>query len=205
MSRRKADKVIAAGRILINGKTVGLGQAVQDEDEVRLDNKVITPAVNTITLMLNKPSGYVCSRSGQGNKTVYDLLPAEYHSLKPVGRLDMESSGLLLLTSDGQLANKLTHPSFQKTKVYEVVLDKPLNEGDKTKLLSGVNLEDGPSKFSEVIRISDSKFRVSLQEGRNRQIRRTFAALGYKVVRLHRTRFGDYKLGKLANGKHQPV
>jgi 23S rRNA pseudouridine2605 synthase len=204
MSRRAADAAIATGRVVINGKEPSAGQDVTDADVVRLDNRVITTAVKTITVMLNKPVGYVCSRNGQGSKTVYDLLPPEYQQLKTVGRLDKDSSGLLLLTNDGQLAQELTHPSQQKRKVYEVTLDKPLQPLHRQMISDhGVSLEDGPSKLGLERQHDgdDTKWIVTMHEGRNRQIRRTFAALGYDVIQLHRTQFGNYQLGRLQKGK----
>jgi 23S rRNA pseudouridine2605 synthase len=212
MSRRAADKAIAEGRVAINGRLVELGPSVQTYHTVTLDGRVITPAVKTTTIMLNKPVGYVCSREGQGSKTIYDLLPAEYHELKPVGRLDKDSSGLLLLTNDGDLAHQLTHPSFQKEKVYEVELNMPLTSADKIKLQKGILLDDGVSKLDirrwtlddgkvpNVQRPSSHVYRVAMREGRNRQIRRTFDALGYAVTKLHRTHFGPYTLGSLRQG-----
>jgi 23S rRNA pseudouridine2605 synthase len=153
--------------------------------------------------MLNKPVGYVCSRDGQGSQTVYDLLPSGLHSLKSVGRLDKDSSGLLLLTNDGNLAHQLTHPSFQKTKVYQVSLDKPLQPLHR-QLISdhGIQLDDGVSQL-ELERLTDgddTQWRVRMHEGRNRQIRRTFESLGYDVRRLHRTGFGEFALSGLAMG-----
>jgi pseudouridine synthase len=208
LSRRKADEVIAAGRVTINGKTADLGSTVEQGDDVRLDNGAITPAVNTTTIMLNKPVDYVCSRAGQGSQTIYDLLPSEYQSLNPVGRLDKNSSGLLLLTNDGTLAHELTHPSRQKIKVYEVVLDQPLQPLHRQMLSDhGVTLADGPSKFEleRLVESDDTQWKVIMSEGRNRQIRRTFAALGYEVTALHRTHFGPYALGDLASGTTQTV
>src|SRR3990167_9874353 len=130
MSRRAADAVIELGKITVNGQPATAGQQISSEDKVALDGKNINTSSKIQTIILNKPVGYVCSRDGQGSKTIYDLLPAELHNLKPVGRLDKDSSGLLLLTNDGELAHKLTHPSFQKEKVYEVELG-PLDETDK--------------------------------------------------------------------------
>ena len=150
-----------------------------------------------VLLMLNKPAGYVCSRNGQGSKTVYDLLPKKYHYLKTIGRLDKDSSGLLLLTNDGELANKLTHPRYQKSKVYEVSLNKELKSSDQSKLQKGVSLDNGLSRFSYIKSTSANKYEVTLSEGRNRQIRRTFEAIGYRVSKLHRTDFGSYSLGGL--------
>ncbi len=216
MSRRAADEAIKTGRVIVNGKTASLGQQVIEGDKVSLNNRAITPAVKIRTIMLNKPVGFVCSRNGQDNKTVYDILPKNLHNLKSVGRLDKDSSGLLLLTNDGQLAHQLTHPSFQKQKVYEVNLNKPLLPKDKQAIETGVRLEDGISKLGlqqlEISKqklarplIPNSSFLVTLSEGRNRQIRRTFAALNYKVTHLHRTQFGDYALGNLQSGTHRPV
>jgi 23S rRNA pseudouridine2605 synthase len=208
LSRRSADAAIAEGRISINGQAPSLGQQVSDTDVVTLDGRVITPDVNTITIMVNKPVGYVCSRNGQGSQTVYALLPPKFASLQPVGRLDKDSSGLLLMTSDGQLAHELTHPSFQKVKVYEVTLDNDLQPLHRQMISdNGVTLDDGVSKFElERLHDSDEKiWHVRLHEGRNRQIRRTFAALGYTVTTLHRTKFGPYSLGSLAPGSFQEI
>lgn len=205
ISRRSADRAITEGRVRVNNAPASLGMLVSDNDTVQLDGRAITPVVNTITIMLNKPAGYVVSRRGQGSKTIYDLLPPELHSLKPIGRLDKNSSGLLLLTSDGMLANKLTHPRYGKTKVYEVKLDTPLRPLHRRLITSsGVQLEDGVSKLGlERIKTDDdTAWAVTMSEGRNRQIRRTFAVLGYKVTRLHRTKFGDFALKNLPPGSY---
>ena len=171
--------------------------------------------VTTITIMLNKPVGYVCSREGQGSKTIYELLPEKYHTLKPIGRLDKDSSGLLLMTNDGPLANQLTHPSFEKEKVYEVLLDRSLKSPDMQKITGlGIFIGDGKPSNLRLREIKDSTFekdskrkllpstyfQVTISEGRNRQIRRTFSALGYSVKRLHRTSFGPYRLKQLKVG-----
>ena len=198
MSRRGADAAVNEGRVTINGQAPEVGQLVKETDSVALDNRSITTPVKTQTVVFNKPAGYVCSRSGQGSKTIYDLLPAELHNLKPVGRLDKNSSGLLLLTNNGELAHKLTHPSFQKEKVYEVELDRPLDETDKHNIELGVQLEDGLSKLG--LSGSGKSWIVKMSEGRNRQIRRTFKAMDYEVQRLNRVRFGSYSLGDLAPG-----
>lgn len=194
LSRRAADAAIAAGRVTLNGGPVTAGAAAAPDDIVTLDGRVITPRVKTTTLMLNKPAGYVCSRAGQGSRTIYDLLPAQYRHLRPVGRLDKDSSGLLLLTDDGTLAHRLTHPRYAKTKVYQVTLDAPLTpHGVHAVTDTGVMLSDGLSRFL-VEHTAGSTYRITMHEGRNRQIRRTFAALGYTVTRLHRTHVGPYWL-----------
>lgn len=209
MSRRAADAAIASGRVTVGGATPDAGAQVGTSDSVYLDGKKLhIPETSPTTLLLNKPAGYVCSRNGQGSRTVYDLLPEQYRRLKTVGRLDKDSSGLLLLTDDGELTHRLTHPSFQKTKVYEVTLDIPLQPLHR-QLISdhGVQLDDGNSRL-ELERLqegSDTAWRVRMHEGRNRQIRRTFAALGYQVVRLHRIQFGEYALGDLDPGSFRSV
>lgn len=197
-SRRAADTYIAQGRVEVNGQKVTAGHQLNRADKVTLDGKLLKSPTSFTLVMLNKPVGYVASRDGQGSKTIYDILPALYHKLKPVGRLDKDSSGLLLLTDNGQLAQELTHPSYRKEKVYEIELDKPLSSTHQNAIEEGVMLEDGLSslKLSGLA----NKWTVTMSEGRNRQIRRTFGALGYNVVKLHRTQFGAYKI----NPKLQP-
>ncbi|MBA2279035.1 rRNA pseudouridine synthase [Candidatus Saccharibacteria bacterium] len=207
LSRRAADKAIEEGRVLFNGVHPGPGQTVTPTDTVTLDGQAITPDVNNMTIVLNKPASYVCSRQGQGSKTVYDLLPQDLHHLKSVGRLDKDSSGLLLMTTDGQLANELTHPRYQKTKVYEVRLNHLL-EPIHQQMISdhGIDLFDGSSKLQlQSLDQGRTCWQVTMQEGRNRQIRRTFTALGYAVTGLHRTGFGPYHLNMLAIGKYEKI
>lgn len=199
LSRRSADDMIASGRVTVNGEPPVAGYQVNDTDEIALDGQPLTLSATT-TVLLNKPVGYVCSRRGQGSRTVYDLLPAGFHGLKPVGRLDKDSSGLLLLTDDGELAQQLTHPRYAKEKIYRVTLDTPLAPADRQQLEGGIRLEDGPSRL--FVQGRGKQWEVRLYEGRNRQIRRTFAHLGYQVMTLHRTHFGPYELGKLAAGRY---
>ena len=204
MSRREADKAISQGRVTINGSTAVVGESLTPSDKVGLDNHALEPETLT-TIILNKPAGFVCSRRGQGSQTIYDLLPSGYGHLKPVGRLDKDSSGLILLTNDGNLANQLTHPRYSKVKVYEVELNAPLQPFHHQLIADqGVRLFDGVSKFQLSKLDSARHWQVTMTEGRNRQIRRTFDSLGYKVTRLHRIQFGDYKLGQLAQGRFRP-
>jgi 23S rRNA pseudouridine2605 synthase len=214
IGRRQADFFIEKGRVVVNGKPAHLGQQIDPKkDTVVCDSKTLQASIAFTYLVLNKPTGYVCSRRQQGDTpTIYSLLPEEYHHLKPVGRLDKDSSGLLLLTNDGSFAHHMTHPSFTKVKKYYVTLNKPL-EPLHQQLINdhGVQLEDGNSKFS-VMSIeqrvtpggaapaSDNMYEVTMHEGRNRQIRRTFDALGYSVTKLHRTDFGPYNLEGLKPG-----
>lgn len=205
MSRRKADEAISKGRVIIDGRLAVQGDIITLKSIVTLDSRQIKNADSKekVTIMLNKPIGYICSRNGQGGKTIYELLPLEYRHLKPAGRLDKDSSGLLLLTNDGDLANQLTHPSFKKEKVYEVTLDKELSPGAKTKIEKGIKLEDGLSRLQ--LFGSGKNWTVTMHEGRNRQIRRTFEILEYRVVKLHRIQFGEYKLSILKTGEFYKV
>jgi|AntRauTorckE6833_2_1112554.scaffolds.fasta_scaffold00034_81 23S rRNA pseudouridine2605 synthase len=208
LGRRTVDKRIQNGAVKVNGALPEIGQSIDQNDIVLLDGKTVRPPATSQTIMLHKPLGYVCSRDGQGSKTIYDLLPKKFQNLKPVGRLDKDSSGLLLLTNDGRLSNQLTHPSFKKQKVYKVALDKPLIKNDLLAISKkGINIgDDRPSSFQlQPIDGAAKQCLATLEEGRNRQIRRTFAALDYKVQRLHRISFGDYRLNKLPTGSYEPI
>jgi 23S rRNA pseudouridine2605 synthase len=130
-SRRYVDQLIKDSKVQVNDHPASLGQDVDEYDKIIVNGLQISTKTKTVIIIMNKPVGYICSRNGQGSKTIYDLLPPELHNLKPVGRLDKDSSGLLLLTNNGDLANKLTHPSHQKTKIYEIELDQPLSAEDK--------------------------------------------------------------------------
>jgi len=255
--------MISSGRVTVgsqNGGKAVLGQRVGLADQVFVDGGLIENEVRHVTILLNKPMGYLCSRRSQGgDPTVYDVLPVKYQGLKTAGRLDRDSSGLVLMTSDGDLAQRLTHPRYAKNKVYEVELDKPLEPRDQEVICGvGVELPDGKSRFQleEIDEKSPNDFsasvvpskrsdpgdipmllrsgdpvarsaplsgktgndtekcladfsrrcwRVVMSEGRNRQIRRTFGALGYSVTKLHRTVFGPYGLDGLPSGKYREI
>ncbi len=205
LSRRSADQAISAGRVLVNSETPTVGMQISENDIVTLDKSPLNTNYNRhTTIMLNKPVDYVCSRDGQGSKTIYELLPNQYQDLKSVGRLDKNSSGLLLLTDNGDLAHALTHPKFQKTKIYKIALNKPLTPQDYKEIIDkGAMLNDGPSilHLEHINDSDDVNWKVTMAEGRNRQIRRTFEYFGYNVVKLHRTHFGEHKLNNLALGK----
>jgi pseudouridine synthase len=209
ISRRQADKLISGGTVTINGNIATLGSTVKDSDCVKFNGQILNIKTGFINVLLNKPVGYVCSRQGQGSLTIYELIPKEYWQLKPAGRLDKDSSGLVLLTDDGQLIYNLTHPKTNKSKIYEVHLNKQLDDKDLTAITNGgVTLEDGVSRFAIEPLISKNcswKYKIIMHEGRNRQIRRTFETLGYKVEKLHRTQIGDYKLDDLVVGKYKLV
>lgn len=202
IGRRKADDLIAVGKVTINGVIAEPGSKVHKSDIVCLDGSEIHLPQSTETILLHKPTGYVCSRDGQGNKTIFELLPAPYRGLQPVGRLDKDSSGLLILTDDGELAQKMTHPSYGKQKIYQVTLDSALKKDNELKLTKGVELEDGKSQIELSPLSADKKsWTVKIHEGRNRQIRRTFSATGHTVVKLHRTCVGNYEIGDLKPGQ----
>lgn len=205
ISRREADNLIEQGNVTIDGSIATLGARYSDGAVIKVNSKEIVTDTEHEYLVFNKPVGYVCSRRAQGdNPTIYELLPKEYHALKPVGRLDKDSSGILLLTNDGDFAFQMTHPKFQKVKIYNVRLDHDLEPLHQQMISDfGVQLEDGTSKLT-LERLSESsrkEWRITMSEGRNRQIRRTFGSLGYTVTKLHRTTFGNYSLGDIKPGE----
>lgn len=211
VSRREADDLIVAGKVFIDEKPAILGARIDKNSKVCYNKKTIPFETEYLYLAFNKPIGYVCSRRVQGDvPTLYELLPEEYRKLKTVGRLDKDSSGLILLTNDGNFAYQMTHPKFHKEKVYEVTLDRPLEPLHQQMISDyGIMLDDGPSKFTVATSATGpaerTRFTVILTEGRNRQIRRTFAALGYRVTALHRTQFGKYQLSGLKPGKYVTI
>lgn len=206
VSRRQADELIEQGTVTVNDQPAKLGQRVTTADTIRYDNKPLTAQTHQL-ILLHKPVGYLCSRASQGGvPTIYELLPTNLHHLKPVGRLDKDSSGLILLTNDGDFAHQMTHPSFYKIKRYLVTLDQPLQPLHRQMINDfGVQLPDGPSRLTleRQHEGDDHRWIVQMSEGRNRQIRRTFAALGYTVIKLHRTDFGNYTLGDIKRGEFQ--
>lgn len=208
ISRREADEYIAAGNVQVNKTPAVLGQRITEADDITVNGTPLSADTALTYLRFHKPVGYVCSRKQQGESpTIYALLPSNYHHLKPVGRLDRDSSGIILLTNDGDFAHRMTHPSFFKQKIYEVTLDTPLQPLHRQMISDfGVMLEDGKSQFelSRLATDDDTRWQITMHEGRNRQIRRTFAALGYTVSILHRTQFGEYTLTDLAEGAYAP-
>lgn len=198
VSRRNADELIQNGRIRVNGQKAQTGQQVSSEDEITLDGTRLAEK-EVKTIIFNKPIGYVCSRRKQGDDpTIYELLP-EFEHLNPVGRLDKDSSGLMIMSNDGDLVQKLSHPSAGKWKCYYIETNAKLSDRQLEQLNVGVELEDGLSKL-KTSRNGDG-YSVQLQEGRNRQIRRTIEAIGTKVTKLHRESIGDVELQGLPEGE----
>jgi 23S rRNA pseudouridine2605 synthase len=208
-SRRAMAEAIKQGRVAVNGEAVASFKQEMDtaQDTLTLDGKPLN--INNeepVYLLLNKPVGVLSTTVDErGRRTVIDLLPPAYKSrtLHPVGRLDMDSSGLMLLTDDGALTYRLTHPSFEKEKEYVIVLDHQLMPKDKACFEAGLELEDGLT-WPTVVTESKGEpltYHVILHEGRKRQLRRMFANLGYRVISLKRIRMGSLLLGDLPEGK----
>lgn len=203
VSRREADSLIEKKQVSVDGAIAQLGQQIDEDSDIKVNGESINKTSELTYIALNKPVGYVSSRHKQGESpTIYSLLPPEMHYLKLVGRLDRDSSGIILLTNDGDFSHSMTHPSFSKVKIYEVELDKPLEPLHQQMISDhGIQLEDGVSQFL-VEKLDKKGYKITMKEGRNRQIRRTFGSLGYTVTKLHRTQFGNFSLNNLGEGKY---
>jgi len=201
-SRRKGEEFIKAGRISVNGEViVELGTKIDpDQDRVEVDGKAIKPSNTLVYIALNKPKDYVTSCSHPGQKVVVDLVDIS-ERIYPVGRLDKDSTGLLLLTNDGRIHHRLSHPSFDHEKEYDVTVARPIPDGALKKMSDGLPLMGTKTRPARITRISPRRFRMVLQEGKNRQIRRMVRKVGNEVTRLQRKRFANVKLGNLPPGK----
>jgi 23S rRNA pseudouridine2605 synthase len=199
--RRHCDELIAAGRVAINGKTCTNFSAQPDtRDHVKVDGKLVHVAPQ-FTIMLHKVAGCVSTRKDpHARSTVFDLLPGKFSRLFNIGRLDAQTEGLLLLTNDGALAQRLTHPRYKIDKEYEVTLDRPWDPAHGPKLLSGIVLDGRRARITRLHSASVTRLRVVLRQGINRQVRRMFEALGYHVKRLVRVRIGNLRLSDLPRG-----
>ena len=201
-SRRKCDELIAAGRVTINGRVCTDFSAQPDEsDHVKVDGKLVQ-VERALTIAMNKPAGFVSTRSDPNARdTIFDLLPSKFPRLFNIGRLDAQSEGLLLLTNDGDLAQKLTHPSHKIEKEYEVLLDRPWDATLAPKLLRGIVLDGKRARISRLHSMGPTRLRIVLHQGLNQQIRRMLYAVGYEVKRLVRIRIGNLRLGDLPRGE----
>ena len=210
-SRRKAESLITSGRVEVNGKTAALGEGVEPEkDRVLLDGRPVRLPRSHAYLALNKPAGYLTTLSDdRGRKTVAALMPKGVPGLVPVGRLDADTTGLLLLTNDGDLAHRIAHPSSGIEKEYELKVKNPAPESALEALAKGPTLDDGkmlPPKLSQLRRSHNhTTFNLTIHEGRNRIIRRACDAVGLRLLRLRRVRVGPVRLGRLPEGRHRPL
>lgn len=201
-SRRRAEVYIQEGRVKVNGAVVRqLGTKIDpDTDRVEVDDVAVAVREERVTIALNKPEGYVTSCSHPGQKTVMELIELD-RRLYPVGRLDKDSTGLLLLTNDGDLHLRLSHPSFDHEKEYEVTVTRPITDGALKKMAAGLPMMGTQTRPAKIERVSPRKFRIVLQEGKNRQIRRMARKVGHHVEKLKRVRIAHIRLGRLAEGK----
>jgi 23S rRNA pseudouridine2605 synthase len=199
-SRRRAEKLIADGRVAVDGEVVtDPARDVGEGDDVRVDGASVAAEAREVWAV-NKPAGVVSTAREPGRrKAVVELVDSPAR-LYPVGRLDADSTGLMLLTNDGELANRLTHPRYEVAKAYRVELRRPPGEADLRRLARGVELEDGSTAPAWVTRLGEREIEVVLREGRNRQVRRMAEAVGNEVVALRRVRFGPVALGDLPEG-----
>jgi pseudouridine synthase len=202
-SRRHCEDLIAAGRVRVNGRPARVGQSVTPgKDRVEYRGREVKPETERVVVAVNKPAGYLsaCFRGKEEGWLVTELVDLPFR-LYPVGRLDRDSEGLLLLTNDGQLALELTHPRYGKEKEYEVELDQPAGPDLCRRLQKSVQLSDGPARAVRATEVGPNRLSVVLAEGRKRQLRRMFEALGCRVVRLKRVRIAGLRLGDLPSGK----
>jgi 23S rRNA pseudouridine2605 synthase len=199
-SRRRADELIKAGRVLVNGEPGQLNTFVGANDTVEVDGSPVAPQ-RLAYLLLHKPAGVVTTaRDPQGRPTVVELVPSEPRVV-PVGRLDADTTGALLLTNDGELAHRLAHPRYEVEKVYEAEVAGPPDEGVLERLREGIELDDGRTAPAEARQIRPGVVELAIHEGRKHQVKRMLEAVGHPVSRLHRSRYGGLTLDGLAPGE----
>ncbi len=205
-SRRACDKLIAEGRVKVNGKAVTLGEDVGEQDTVTVDGVAVAHKVTHQYYLMNKPKGYVCTvKDDKGRKTVMQLLPESAGRVYPVGRLDYDTEGMLIFTDDGDLAFRLTHPKNEIDKTYLVKIEGTISDTELNQLRAGVELDGRRTNKSRIkVVVTDKRFtklHVSINEGRNRQIRRMFETIGKHITFLKRIRIGEMGLGSLERGQ----
>lgn len=209
-SRRKADELIEQGCVNVNGKIVKeLGYLVQPKDKVFVNQKLIRPVKHEY-YRFYKPAGYITTSDDEkGRKTIYDLLPESMFGLKPVGRLDKDSTGLLILTNDGDLINSLTHPSVKVPKVYLVTVDARVQKQELEKMAQGIEIEPGKTAYADIqvldIDSKHTEMQIILYQGMNRQIRKMFEYFGYEVKTLKRIQHATITLDGLRRGEFKPI
>jgi len=209
-SRRKADELIESGVVSVNGKKITeMGFLVGEKDKVFIEKTMIRPT-KLEYYRFYKPAGFITSADDEnGRKIIYDLLPPEMHSLKPVGRLDKDSSGLIILTNDGELINQLTHPSIKVPKVYIISVEAQLHPHQLEKLTKGIEIEPGKIAYADImIKESTNKrtiMEITLYQGLNRQIRKMFEAIGFEVSSLKRIQHAIITAEGLKKGQFKPI
>ena len=206
-SRRGVEEFIVSGRVKRNGEVVTtLGIVVEEGDEISVDDKVVHAPRQYSVLIFNKPPGCLCTRSDPDNReTVYDWLPSGYKQLRTVGRLDLQSRGLLLFTDDGDLAFRLTHPSYEIPRTYFGWTDRPIGPEGRAMLLAGVPIGEGEVALAKSVKIDDEKAEITLMEGKNREIRRMMEAINRRVRDLKRMSFGPLQINDLAAGEFREL
>ena len=209
-SRRGCDELISAGKVKVNGKTAGLGMEVSESDEVTIDGRRVTLKKNEYYI-INKPKGYLSTVSDdKGRRTVLDLMPESAGRIYPVGRLDYESEGLLIMTTDGELAQRLTHPSHEVPKTYLVKIEGTATEATLNPIRSGIEIEGGYVTKKCKAHIVETnkeytKIHITITEGKNREIRKMFAAIGREVMLLKRIKIGELTLRGLDRGEYRKL
>ena len=208
-SRRAADKLIEEGKVRVNGKVItNLGTKVTLEDKVKVDNELISSG-ERLYVLVNKPRNVICTTSDEnGRRCIMDLLPPKYQHLYPVGRLDRNTTGVILLTNDGTLTQNLLHPKKKINKVYKAKVAKQLTQLELNKMVEGIELEDGVSKFDKIVELrEDESFRygIEIHSGKNRVIRRMFEAIGNEVVKLDRVLFHTFSKKGIPMGTYRDV
>lgn len=208
-SRRAADNLILEGRIKVNNNVVReLGLKINTTDKVQFDNKIIT-SEKKLYILVNKPRNVICTKSDEkGRKSIMDLLPERFQHLYPVGRLDRNTTGVILLTNDGELTQNLLHPSKKINKVYKVKAEKQLTQDQMNKMVLGLELEDGLSKFNKLSELNEDEFfryGIEIHSGKNRVIRRMFEAVDNRVLKLDRVMFHTFEKRGIPIGSYREI
>lgn len=206
-SRRAADELIKEQKVSVNGEIVqDLGRQIQESDLVEIEGKKLSLPQKTTVIAFHKPAGCVCTcKDPQKRQTVYDFLPPGYKGLKYIGRLDLQSRGLLLFTDDGELAHRLTLPKYKILRHYLVWTDSPVKKSDAEQLIEGIDLEDGIKGFAEAVFFEEGCIELVFSEGKNREIRKMMAAIGYEIEDLQRIAYADIDLGDLGSGDYREL